>query len=149
MHHTPDAGYLCGNRHGCLKGTRKEVLLQIEQWLMDEKDRRIFWLNGLAGTGKSTIAQTFSEISFADRKLGASFFCSRDFDDRSNLQTIFPTLARSIKTGDSAVATVRFSPADSLRLISLSGDRIVRQWAVDGRQIGPSLEEAHPMEDLA
>ena len=53
----------------------------------------MFWLNGLAGTGKSTIAQTFAEISFADGKLGASFFCSRDFENRSNLQVIFPTLA--------------------------------------------------------
>ena len=93
MYHTPDAGYLCGNREGCLKGTRKEVLLHIEQWLTDEKDQRIFWLNGLAGTGKSTIAQSFAEISFADGKLGASFFCSRDFEDRSNLQAIFPALA--------------------------------------------------------
>ena len=92
MHHTSDAGYLCGNRVGCLKGTRKEVLLQIDQWLRNDGDQRIFWLNGLAGTGKSTIAQTFAEISFADGKLGASFFCSRDFEDRSNLQAIFPTL---------------------------------------------------------
>ena len=30
---------------------------------------------------------------FAGGKLGASFFCSRDFEDRSNLQSIFPTLA--------------------------------------------------------
>ena len=30
---------------------------------------------------------------FADGRLGASFFCSRDFEDRSNLQFIFPTLA--------------------------------------------------------
>jgi len=30
---------------------------------------------------------------FADGKLGASFFCSRDFEDRSNLHLIFPTLA--------------------------------------------------------
>jgi len=30
---------------------------------------------------------------FADGKLGASFFCSRDFADRSNLHAIFPTLA--------------------------------------------------------
>ena len=28
-----------------------------------------------------------------DRRLGASFFCSRDFEDRSNLAFIFPTLA--------------------------------------------------------
>src|ERR1700743_629577 len=93
MHHTPNAGYLCGDRQGCLKGTRNEVLLQIGQWLRHGGDQRIFWVNGLAGTGKSTIAQTFAEISFADGKLGASFFCSRDFEDRSDLQTIFPTLA--------------------------------------------------------
>ena len=30
---------------------------------------------------------------FADGQLGASFFCSRDFEDRSNLRLIFPTLA--------------------------------------------------------
>ena len=58
-----------------------------------EREQCIFWLNGLAGTGKSTIAQTFAETAFADGKLGASFFCSRDYDDRSNLQAIFPTLA--------------------------------------------------------
>ena len=50
-------------------------------------------MNGLAGTGKSTIAQTIAERLFADGLLGASFFCSRDFEDRSNLHFIFPTLA--------------------------------------------------------
>ena len=50
-------------------------------------------MNGLAGTGKSTIAQTIAERMFADGRLGASFFCSRDFEDRSNLQLIFPTIA--------------------------------------------------------
>jgi len=47
----------------------------------------------LAGTGKSTIAQTIAERLFVDDQLGASFFCSRDFEDRSNLHFIFPTLA--------------------------------------------------------
>ena len=50
-------------------------------------------MNGLAGTGKSAIAQTIAERTFADGRLGASFFCSRDFEDRSNLHLIFPTLA--------------------------------------------------------
>ena len=93
MQRTAGAGFLAGDRRGCLKGTRRDVLSQIEEWLTDENDKRVFWLNGLAGTGKSTIAQTFAEISFADGKLGASFFCSRDFEDRSNLGAIFPTLA--------------------------------------------------------
>jgi len=93
MHHTTGAGYCSGNRGECLRGTRVDLLLQLEHWLRDEQDHCVFWLNGLAGTGKSTIAQTFARISFADGKLGASFFCSRDSENRSNLQAIFPTLA--------------------------------------------------------
>ena len=93
MHHTANAGYLCGNRQGCLKGTRNEVLKDIDHWHASEGTQRVFWLNGLAGTGKSTIAQSFAEKTFGNGKLGASFFCSRDFEDRSDLQKIFPTLA--------------------------------------------------------
>ena len=93
MHPTTDAGYRCGDRQGCLKGTRRDVLQEIEHWSTNEQGRRVFWLNGLAGTGKSTIAQTFAEMSFAEGRLGASFFCSRDFEARSNLKAIFPTLA--------------------------------------------------------
>jgi len=69
------------------------VLDEIESWTEDFEKSPIFWLNGLAGTGKSTIAQTVAERLFADGRLGASFFCSRAFEDRSNLQLIFPTLA--------------------------------------------------------
>ena len=93
MYHAAGAGYLGGDRQGCLKGTRKDVLWVIEDWLKGERNQRVFWLSGLAGTGKSTIAQTVAETAFADGKLGASFFCSRDFQDRSNLRPIFPTLA--------------------------------------------------------
>ena len=93
MPHVDEAGYCSGDRQGCLRGTRVDVLLQLEHWVKDEQDHRVFWLNGLAGTGKSTIAQSFAEISFADGNLGASFFCSRDSEGRSNLQSIFPTIA--------------------------------------------------------
>jgi len=82
-----------GSRRGCLTGTRETVLNEIESWAKDFDQSPVFWLNGLAGTGKSTIAQTVSERIFADGKLGASFFCSRDFEDHSNLHFIFPTLA--------------------------------------------------------
>jgi hypothetical protein len=87
------AEYRHGNRRGCLKGTRETVLNEIESWAEDFNQSPVFWLNGLAGTGKTTIAQTVSERIFADGQLGASFFCSRDFEDRSDLHFIFPTLA--------------------------------------------------------
>ena len=72
------AEYLQGHRRGCLKGTRETVLDEIESWAKDPEQSPVFWLNGLAGTGKSTIAQTASERIFANGQLGASFFCSRD-----------------------------------------------------------------------
>ena len=62
-------------------------------WTRDFYQSPVYWLNGLAGTGKSTIAQTIAERTFADGRLGASFFCSRDFEDRNNLRLIFPTIA--------------------------------------------------------
>ncbi|KAF9642971.1 hypothetical protein BDM02DRAFT_3123980, partial [Thelephora ganbajun] len=61
------------------------------RWDFDKPS--VYWLNGLAGTGKSTIAQTVAERIFADGQLGASFFCSRDFQDRRDLKLIFPTVA--------------------------------------------------------
>jgi hypothetical protein len=88
-----EAEYRHGNRKGCLEGTRIAVLDEIELWARDPNRPPIYWLNGLAGTGKSTIAQTTAERMFADARLGGSFFCSRDSADRSNLQLIFPTLA--------------------------------------------------------
>ena len=87
------AEYRHGNRNGCLKGTRGAVLEVIEHWTGNFDKPPVYWLNGLAGTGKTTIAQTIAERTFANGQLGASFFCSRDFEDRSNLRFIFPTLA--------------------------------------------------------
>ena len=87
------AGYRHGKRNGCLRGTRTAILDEIELWIRDFDKPPVYWLNGLAGTGKSTIAQTIAERAFADGRLGASFFCSRDFEDRRSLQSIIPTLA--------------------------------------------------------
>ena len=72
------------------------VLDEIELWTYDHRLPPVYWLNGLAGTGKSTIARTVAERMFAAGRLGASFFCSRDFEDRSNLRLIFPTLATQL-----------------------------------------------------
>jgi NACHT domain len=72
------------------------VLWDIEAWEADEMNESVYWLKGVAGCGKSTIAQTFAERSAAKSNLGASFFCSRDYPDRRNLDLIFLTLARDL-----------------------------------------------------
>ena len=89
----PEAEFRHGDRKGCLKGTRQTVLDEIELWTRDFTAPPVYWLNGLAGTGKTTITQTVAERTFADGQLGASFFCSRHCQDRSNLHLIFPTHA--------------------------------------------------------
>src|SRR5947208_992994 len=58
----------------CLANTREELLRHIIEWAKDRNGKPIFWLNGMAGTGKSTIARTVAQL-FADYdQLGASFF---------------------------------------------------------------------------
>ena len=62
-------------------------------WARNPQGQNVYWLNGLAGTGKSTLAQSFSDMAANEGFLGASFFCSRDYLDRRELKNIFPTLA--------------------------------------------------------
>ena len=88
-----NAWYQAGHHDKCLAGTRESVLRDLLLWAKNPQERNVFWLNGLAGTGKSTIAQSFSEAVAKEGLLGASFFCSRDYLDRKELKNIFPTLA--------------------------------------------------------
>ena len=88
-----NAGYQAGHHDRCLPGTRESVLQDIILWAKDPQALNVYWLNGLAGTGKSTITQSFSELAVKEGILGASFFCSRDYLNRRELKNIFPTLA--------------------------------------------------------
>ena len=87
------AEHQAGHHDTCLRGTRESVLDGIMRWTEDPQDRHVFWLNSLAGTGKSTIAQTFAGMVAKDGILGPSFFCSRDYLDRKELKNISPTLS--------------------------------------------------------
>jgi hypothetical protein len=49
-----------------------EIIREIATWANGQDERRIFWLKGIAGIGRSKIACDFYE----QRQLGASFFFS-------------------------------------------------------------------------
>jgi hypothetical protein len=68
----------------CLPNTRTGLLQEIYAWADSRDERFIFWLNGLAGTGKSTIARTVARNYFDQKRLGASFFFSRGGGDVSH-----------------------------------------------------------------
>ena len=73
-------------------------------WAADTGDTSIYWLNGMAGTGKTTIAYTFCQILDNIEILGASFFCSHLDTDSSNADLIFPTLAYELARHSTAAS---------------------------------------------
>ncbi|KAJ3479657.1 hypothetical protein NLI96_g8898 [Meripilus lineatus] len=82
----------------CFEGTREGVLSSITEWIDsdDPASPRVFWLNGMAGIGKSTIARTIAERAYERDILGGSFFFSRNDHDLSNIGLLFPTIAHQL-----------------------------------------------------
>ncbi|PYH76604.1 NACHT and WD40 domain protein [Aspergillus uvarum CBS 121591] len=79
----------------CLPDTRTDLLRHISTWAQSQ-DQLIFWLNGMAGTGKSTIARTVAQSFQNQGLLGASFFFKRGEADRGNAKRFVSTLARQL-----------------------------------------------------
>lgn len=80
----------------CLPNTRVELLEKLSVWIAEPSSKSIFWLNGMAGTGKSTIARTLAEARTKSNNLGATFFFKRGESDRTNLKNFVSTLARQL-----------------------------------------------------
>ncbi|KAG8929424.1 hypothetical protein FRC00_001460, partial [Tulasnella sp. 408] len=76
---------------------------KITAWIDDADAPTIFWLSGMAGVGKSTIAHTVAEQEDRKRRLGASFFFSRDEADRRNSHLVYPTIAFQLAGLDSSL----------------------------------------------
>lgn len=81
----------------CLEDTRHELLEKIDQWADSLMTREhIFWLQGKAGTGKSTIARTVARDLAARDRLAASFFFKRNESDRGTARGFFTTIAAQL-----------------------------------------------------
>ncbi|KAI5118035.1 hypothetical protein M0805_009217 [Coniferiporia weirii] len=73
----------------CLEGTRESVFERVRDWV--DSDSKLFWLHGVAGSGKSSIANSVAHM-FEQRLFGC-FFCKRDDPERRSSKKVFPTLA--------------------------------------------------------
>jgi hypothetical protein len=59
---------------------------------------RIYWLNGMAGTGKSAIARTVARKCFDAGRLAGSFFFSRGGGELESARKLVTTIARQLST---------------------------------------------------
>lgn len=80
-------------RGACTPGTRADVLAQMHTWIHQRTTESVYWLNGMAGTGKTTIAYTLCFELEASYLLGASFFCSRTLPECRDVNLIIPSIA--------------------------------------------------------
>ncbi|RXW13412.1 hypothetical protein EST38_g12441, partial [Candolleomyces aberdarensis] len=80
--------------HGCIPGSRVSLLSLLLVWATDLSSPHLFWLSGLAGTGKTTVSRTFCSQLNNRGLLGASFFCTFKESDKMDVYLIIPTLAR-------------------------------------------------------
>ncbi|KAJ6002664.1 hypothetical protein N7451_005211 [Penicillium sp. IBT 35674x] len=80
----------------CLEGTRTDILRDIREWAFSLHGKPIFWLRGMAGTGKSTISRAVARSLKDSNHLGASFFFKRGEEDRWNAKKFIPTLTNQL-----------------------------------------------------
>ncbi|KAL6790855.1 hypothetical protein J3E68DRAFT_443102 [Trichoderma sp. SZMC 28012] len=80
----------------CLPETRVDLLQDVANWAKNPDSDVVFWLNGMAGTGKLTISRTISEMFANENRLGASFFFKRGEADRGGLAKFFTTIAADL-----------------------------------------------------
>ncbi|QRW21988.1 Vegetative incompatibility protein HET-E-1 [Rhizoctonia solani] len=107
------------DRGACTLGTRQELLETLQNWAgpgesqlegtqpkdlqdIDCGNAKAFWINGMAGTGKTTVAYSLCKWLETNTQLGASFFCSRTSTPCQKTNNIVPTIAYQLG---------RFSPA--------------------------------------
>ncbi|KAI5120941.1 hypothetical protein M0805_001646 [Coniferiporia weirii] len=92
LHPAGQAGYNIRKR--CLEGTRSGVLEKVEAWAASES--KLFWLHGVAGSGKSAIANSVAHMFREQRQLAGCFFCKRDIPECRDPDNILPTIAYNI-----------------------------------------------------
>ena len=80
------------NEPHCTPGTRLSLLNVLQEWAVDH-GKCIFLLNGMAGTGKSTITRTFAHELFDQSRLGAGIFLSRVTGDLGRAAKFISTIA--------------------------------------------------------
>jgi hypothetical protein len=113
----------------CLEGTRVELLNSIRQWMTGPTGKQVYWLTGVAGTGKTTVAQSVADMAKKLDILGATFLFSHASEDRRDYRRVIPTLAyqlaRDARLRPGVVAAVNADKAIAMTSTSIQARHLL------------------------
>ncbi|KZO90424.1 TPR-like protein [Calocera viscosa TUFC12733] len=131
--------------HGCLPGTRSNLLQQVKDWIAPASvdstgSAQIMWLCDVAGSGKTAIAHSVCSQADQDGLLVSSFFFDRMDAERNNSKKLFSTIARDLASIDADIMVALGSVLETDA--SLATASPVRQF--QQLIIRPSLVRLYP-----
>jgi len=84
----------------CMEGTRKSLLEKVIAWAtngLEQTDRRnVYWIYGLPGIGKTSLAHSICASLHDKEQLAGAFFCQRDDQELREPINILPTLIHKL-----------------------------------------------------
>ncbi|TPX30758.1 hypothetical protein SmJEL517_g05739 [Synchytrium microbalum] len=76
-----------------LPNTRDSVIREIRQWMLDDAGEQCYWLNGVAGSGKSIVAAAIVKELEDARIPVVPFFCKFDQAGQDEVRSLIRTMA--------------------------------------------------------
>src|ERR1700742_2398756 len=82
----------------CMDGTRDFLLKKVIAWATKdpEKESNTYWIYGLPGIGKTSLAHSICATLHEGNHLAGAFFCRRDDGSLSDPTNILPTLIHKL-----------------------------------------------------
>ena len=112
----------------CVEGSRDGLLEKIKSWSTAESSssQPIFWLTGIAGTGKSTVAQTVCQKAADTKNLGATFFFSHQEKQLHLANAVFSTLVHQMLSNASCPRSIRLNLNQALEQNPSAGSEVIK-----------------------
>ncbi|KAF8752834.1 WD40 repeat-like protein [Rhizoctonia solani] len=134
-------------RGGCAPGTREPQIKILIEWASNPDSGRTCWMNGMAGTGKTTIAYTVCKM--LGSQLGASFFCSRAISECRQVKSIIPCIAYqlarfSVPFSGALVKALMASPDVHLRSLKQQYEKLIFEPSVEVKESLPADRWPNP-----
>ncbi|PYH32190.1 WD-repeat protein [Aspergillus neoniger CBS 115656] len=110
----------------CLEGTRVDLLKDIAEWIDADHNEGIFWLSGMVGTGKTTIARTVARNYDQQSRLAASFFFTDANEDANSADSFASTVACQLANFDISMKNAIQDVLERCPLLPYQG--LSEQW---------------------